>query len=89
MEQGGRGVRSPPPRPHLLVPKTLLPNVFDNTIKTDFGEHIFCPQTTQVLPKKHHEAGLPEQLPTDALSQIDYGQTRYCKVVKMTSELEH
>ena len=86
-EQGGKGVRSPPTSP--LVPKTLLPNVFDNTIKTDFGEHIFCPQTTQVLPKKHHEAGLPEQLPTDALSQIDYGQTRYCEVATMTSGLEY
>ena len=34
--------------------------------------HIFYLQTTQQLPKKHHEAGPPEQLPTDALSQIDY-----------------
>jgi len=25
--------------------------------------HIFCPQTTQELPKKHHKAGPPEQLP--------------------------
>ena len=27
--------------------------------------HIFYPQTTQELPKKHHEAGPPEQLPTN------------------------
>ena len=39
-------------------------------------------ETTQELPKKHHEAGPPEQLPTDALSQIDYGHTRRCKDCK-------
>ena len=44
--------------------------------------HIFYPQTTQELPKKHHEAGLPEQLPTDALSQIDFGHTRHCEDCK-------
>ena len=27
--------------------------------------HIFYPKTTQELPKKHHEAGPPEQLPTN------------------------
>ena len=37
----------------------------------------FCPQTTHELHKKHHEAGRPEQLTTDALSQIDYGNTRH------------
>ena len=41
------------------------------------GAHIFCPQTTQELPKKHSEAGPPEQ--SDALSQIDYGHTRHCE----------
>ena len=44
--------------------------------------HIFYLQTTQQLPKKHHEAGPPEQLPADALSQIDYGHTRHCEVCK-------
>ena len=44
--------------------------------------HIFYPQTTQELPKKHHEAGPSEQLPTDALSQIDYGHTRHCEDCK-------
>ena len=28
---------------------------------------------TQQLRKKHDEAGWPEQLPTDALLQINYG----------------
>ena len=40
------------------------------------SEHvIFCPQKTEELPKKHNEAGPPEQLLTDALSQIDYKHT--------------
>ena len=53
-----------------------LTDVFDVTSSIcDFRAHIFCPQTTQELPKKHHEAGPPEQLPTDVLSQIDYGHT--------------
>ena len=38
----------------------------------------FCPLSTQELPKKHHEAGTSEQLPTYALSQIDYGHTGLC-----------
>ena len=32
----------------------------------DFRSHIFCPQTTQQQPKKHHEARPPEQL-TDVM----------------------
>ena len=66
------------------------PDVFDNTCDIcDFGAHIFCPQTTQELPKKHNEAGSPEvnDLPTDALSQIDYGHIRHCErtnTVKIT-----
>ncbi|CAH3196077.1 unnamed protein product, partial [Porites evermanni] len=38
--------------------------------------HIFCPQTTQELPKKHHDTRMPEQLTTNALSQINYRHTR-------------
>ena len=48
-----------------------------------------CSPKSVFTVKKHHEAGLPEQLPTEALSQIDYGQTRYCEVATMTSKLEH
>ena len=44
-----------------------------------FREQRLCPQTTQELPGKHNEAGTPEHLPTDALSQIDYGHTRHCE----------
>ena len=28
---------------------------------------------------EHNELMLPEQLPLDALSQIDYGHTRHCE----------
>ena len=45
--------------------------VLDNTCDiSDFRAHSFCPQTTQ--------AGLPEQLSSEALSQIDYRHTRHC-----------
>ena len=68
--------------PRFGAEKTLLTmyDIFDNTCDiSDFRAHIFCPQTTQELPKKHKEVGPPEQLPTDALSQIDYGYTRHCE----------
>ena len=45
----------------------------------DFRAHIFCLQKTEEIPKKHNEAGPPEQLPTDALSQIDYRHTIHCE----------
>ena len=45
--------------------------VLDNTCDiSDFRAHSFCPQTTQARP--------PEQLSTEALSQIDYGHPRHC-----------
>ena len=63
---GGRSL------PRVLVPKNTFTNVFNNTCDiSDFIAHIFCPRTTQELPKKHNEAGTPEQLPTDALAQIN------------------
>ena len=50
---------------------------------SDFRTHIFClAQMTQELPKEHNEAGPPEQLPSDTLSQIDYGHTRHCEDCK-------
>ena len=81
-EQGGRGVHSTPkqkcPPPYILVPNNTFMVVFDITYDIgDFTVHIFCSQTTQELPKKHNEAGAPEQLPTDALSQINYKHTAY------------
>ena len=48
----------------------------------DFRAHIFCPQTTQEFARKHHEARLPGQLPSYALSQVDYGHTRHLKDCK-------
>ena len=60
----GTGVFSPSPptkiwrghakRPDALVLKNTFTDVFDIG---DFRAHISCPQTTQELPKKHHEAG--------------------------------
>ena len=67
---------------HVLVPRNTFTDVFDNACDIcDFRAHIFCPQTTQELPKKRDEAGSPEDndLPTDALSQIDYGHIRHCE----------
>ena len=56
-----------------MVLKNTFKGVFDNTWDIgNFGVHIFCPQMAQELPKKCHEIGPPEQLPTDGLSQIDY-----------------
>ena len=57
----------------------------------DFREAIFCLQTTQDLPKKHHEVqdclNKLEQLHTDhdALSQSDYWHTRHCEDWKEVS----
>ena len=73
--RGAEGYIVPPP-PYILVPKNTFTVVFDNTCTIgDFTAHIFCSQTTQELPKKHNEAGPPKQLPTDALSQINYEHT--------------
>ena len=46
---------------HILVPKDTFMDVFD--ISCDIGNfefraHIFCPHTTQELPKRHYDAGL-------------------------------
>ena len=75
---GGRGSRSPPKQkfgvaepPYILMPKNTFMDVFDITCDTgDFRVHIFCPQTTQELPKKHHEAGPPKQALTTAYGCI-------------------
>lgn len=48
----------------------------------DFRAHIFYPQTTQELPRstmKQDSLNKLEQLPTDALSQIEYGHTGHCE----------
>ena len=47
-------------------------------LKISLAQH----NNSKELPKKPHEAGLPEQMPTDALSQIDYGHTRHCEDCK-------
>ena len=64
--------------PHILLEKENFKDVLDNTCDIgNFRAHIFCSQATQELPKKHYDAEPPERLPTDALSQIDYGRTRH------------
>ena len=47
-----------------MVLKNTFKDVFDNTCNIgDYrSAHIFCPQTTQELPNKDHEAEPPEQL---------------------------
>ena len=48
--------------------------VFDTTcVIGDFRAYIFYPPSTQELPKKYHEAKSSDQVPTYALSQINYG----------------
>ena len=57
--RGKWGRRAPPA--HVLVPKNPFKDLFDNTCDiSDFRAHIFCPQTTQELPKKQYEAGRPD-----------------------------
>ena len=61
-----------PPPPYVGV-KNIRSDITDGI--SDIRAHIVCPQMTQELPKKHHEAGQPEQLPTVVLSQIDCRHT--------------
>ena len=70
---GGRALR------HFGAEKHFCWWIDDTCDISDLREHIFCPQMTQELPKKDSEEWPPEQLPTDALSQIDYGLTRHCE----------
>ena len=67
--RGAGGVVTPEQKlggrtPHILVPKTISRDVYDNTCDNgDFrlqSTHFLRPQTTQELPKKHHEAVPPE-----------------------------
>ena len=55
----------------LPVPRFGGENIASNTTYGigDITAHIYCAQTAQELPKKHHEAGLPEQLPTDEVQR--------------------
>ena len=44
---------------HTLVPKNTFTDVFDISCDTgDFRAHIFCPQMTQQLAKKHYDTRL-------------------------------
>ena len=51
---------------HILVQKITQPTL---PVASVTSQRTFCAlRDTQELPKKHYEAGRPEQLPTDALS---------------------
>ena len=79
---GGRGKRSPPPPPYVFnAEKHFYGMYLALPVKSATSER-FCPKTNHELHKKHHEAGPLEQLTTDALSQIDYGNTRNCEDCK-------
>ena len=80
---GGRGERSPPPPPPYVfnAEKHFYGMYLALPVKSATSER-FCPETNHELHKKHHEAGPLEQLTTDALSQIDYGNTRHCEDCK-------
>ena len=56
----------------LPVPRFGAENIASNITYGigDITAHIYCAQTAQELPKKHHEAGLPAQLPTDGYSAL-------------------
>ena len=80
---GGRGKGSPPPPPPYVfnAEKHFYGMYLALPVKSATSER-FCPETNHELHKKHHEAGPLEQLTTDALSQIDYGNTRHCEDCK-------
>ena len=60
-----------------LVPKNTFRDVFDISCDTgDFRAHIFCPQMTQQLARKHYDTGLNNCLQMHNLSQINY---RHCE----------
>ena len=67
------GAQSGPPPPPFVGVKNIVSDITSGI--SDIRAHIVCPQKTQELPKKHHEAGQPQQLPTVALSQIDCRHT--------------
>ena len=80
---GGRGERrgGPPPPPLFNAEKHFYGMYLALPVKSATSER-FYPETNHELHKKHHEAGPLEQLTTDALSQIDYGNTRHCEDCK-------
>ena len=94
--RGSKGSVAPPPpveicespTPRFGAEKTFT-DVLDNTCghRRLQNAHFLPSDGTQELPKKHHEAGPPEQLPTDALSQIDYVHTWNFKMM-WTAEIQ-
>ena len=77
------------PTPRFGAEKTFT-DVLDNTCghRRLQSAHFLPSDGTQELPcTMHHEAGPPEQLPTDALSQIDYVHTWNFKMM-WTAEIQ-
>ena len=96
--RGSKGSVAPPPPPPVEICESPTPrfgaektftDVLDNTCghRRLQNAHFLPSDGTQELPKKHHEAGPPEQLPTDALSQIDYVHTWNFKMM-WTAEIQ-
>ena len=92
---GGSVAPSPPPHKQItnigrknppstvLVPKDTCTDVFDITCDmADFKGHIFCPQTTYELSKKHHDAGSPKNCLLLHCDRSKYGHTRHCEDCK-------
>ena len=91
-------MRSPPSKqkfvgqspPRFSAPKKLLRLYLTVPVKSATSERTFSAlrrlERSQELPEKHHEAGPPTQLRTDALSQIDHGHTRHCQDYKEVYE---
>ena len=71
---GGQNPHPPPPHTHTHTHKYFNLRIWQYL----WHQRIFFrTQTAKELSKKHNEADLPEQLPIDVLSQIDYGHTRH------------
>ena len=70
---------------HVLVLEDTFTDVFDITCDmADFKAHIhiFCPQTTCELSKKHHESGTPKNCLLMHCDKSKYGHTRHCEDCK-------
>ena len=70
---------------HVLVLEDTFTDVFDITSDmADFKAHIhiFCPQTTCELSKKHHESGPPKNCLLMHCDKSKYGHTRHCEDCK-------
>ena len=90
-EVGGRGIRRPLKQktgkgraPHVLSRKTLLRMYLTIPVTSATSERTFSvlrrlKDYQRSTMKQSRQNRLNPQLPTDALSQIDYGHTKHCE----------